>query len=64
MKAMFGAKVSLPKDLYNRADEYAREHGYSSLSELVTHLLEKEMEKDKSEQDPALADRLKGLGYL
>ena len=64
MTAMFGAKVSLHKDLYKRADEYAREQGYSSLSEFVTHLLEREMEKDKSEADPALAERLKGLGYL
>ncbi|HIB66682.1 MAG TPA: hypothetical protein EYO33_16600 [Phycisphaerales bacterium] len=61
---MFGPKISIDKELYKRAEAHALSQGYSSLNEMVIHLLEKEMTTAKRDDDSALEDRLKGLGYL
>lgn len=60
---MFGPKLRLDPELHRRAAEHAKQLGYSSLEEFVTHLLEKEL-TPLPESDQAVADRLKGLGYL
>lgn len=63
---MFGSnKVKLEKELLDKVDRYARIAGYSSTSEFVTHLLEKELsvlEGASSEEE--IRKRLRGLGYL
>lgn len=61
---MFGPKISIDKELYKRAEAHALSQGYSSLSEMVAHLLEKEMASPEQDDEAALEDRLKGLGYL
>ena len=60
---MFAPKIRLDAELHARAQEKAQQLGYSSLEEYVTHLLERELE-EKSPDDQAVVERLKGLGYL
>jgi hypothetical protein len=59
------AKIKIDDGLAARAKLAAETAGYSSLEELVTHLLEKELartETDDAEEN--VADRLRGLGYI
>ncbi len=61
------AKIKIEKDLYQAAEQYALEKGYASVQELVTHLLERALtgQAEQDDQDQrAVEDRLKGLGYL
>ena len=62
---MFTPKVKLSRELFERAEAHAEAAGYSSVQELVSHLLEKETAQ-KLEPDPEdlIQQRLKGLGYL
>jgi hypothetical protein len=67
---MFGANVKLDKKLLERVKKYAAAAGYSSVDEFITHALEKELAKlDEArgpggETDPAVLERLRGLGYI
>jgi hypothetical protein len=62
---MFGSRVKLDKALVSRAKRYADLAGYSSLSEFVTHVLEKELAKiDESDSEEEIRKKLKGLGYF
>ena len=61
---MFAPKLKLDPELHRRAQEKARELGYATLEEYVTHLLERELSALTPEQDAAVVERLKGLGYL
>lgn len=64
---MFGPKLKLEKDLYERCREHAERVGYSSVDEFVMHVLEKELAKSSPKSDAgddAITKRLKGLGYL
>lgn len=64
---MFGTSIKLDKDLLNRCKEYAKEAGYSSVEEFITHSLEKELrnqEKESQEMNGKVAERLRGLGYI
>lgn len=63
------AKLKLPGDLMKRAEAAAETAGYSSVTEFVTHLLEKELTKveeavSDSTDAEELKERLKGLGYI
>ncbi len=62
---MFGPKIRLDKDLYERVKQCAEAAGYSSPEEFVGHVLEQAVaaleEGDTSEE---VSKRLKGLGYL
>lgn len=61
------AKVKIDKDLYKRAEVAALELGYSSVLELVTHLLERALSEhgqQEEEDRKAVEERLRGLGYL
>jgi metal-responsive CopG/Arc/MetJ family transcriptional regulator len=63
---MFGSKIKLDKDLLERCKNYAKEAGYSSVEECITHILEKEL-KNKSrppQMDKDIEKQLKGLGYI
>ncbi len=67
---MFGSNVRLDKSLLERVKRYARAAGYSSADEFITHAIEKELalldqaKGTGSETDPAVLERLKGLGYI
>ena len=62
-------KLNLDKDLLARAEKHAAGAGYSSLTEFVAHLIEKELAGAKDAAPEAVdADemkkRLQGLGYI
>ena len=62
---MFGPKVKLSKDLYEKIKMYSDIAGYSGVEEFVTHALEKEialLEEAESEED--IKKKLQGLGYI
>ena len=63
---MFGPKIKLDKNLYERLKTCADTAGYSSVDEFVRHVLEREAEKiagnDADEEE--VKERLKGLGYI
>lgn len=67
---MFGANVKLDKALLERVRKYAKVAGYSSPDEFIAHAIENELAKldeakgEGSETDPAVLERLKGLGYI
>ena len=67
---MFGGNVKLEKALLERVKKYADAAGYSSVDEFIAHAIEKELAKldeakgEGAETDPAVLDRLKGLGYI
>lgn len=64
------AKIKIEKELYQRAEESAQEAGYSSVDELVSHLIERFLREQRTragggEADQgAVEERLKGLGYI
>lgn len=58
-------RIRVNRDLFERARAYAEAAGYSSVEELVAHVLEKEIERqDPPESEDLVEKRLKGLGYL
>jgi hypothetical protein len=62
---MFGPKIKLDKDLYEKIKVYAETAGYSSAQEFAIHVLEKEISKlDESGSEEEVKKRLQGLGYL
>ncbi len=67
---MFGANGKLDKALLERVTKYAKVAGYSSADEFIAHAIENELAKldeakgGGSETDPAVLERLKGLGYI
>ena len=62
---MFGPRVKLSKDLYEKVKQIAALSGYSSVDEFVVHVLEKEIAKVSQDDDEEkIKERLKGLGYI
>jgi predicted CopG family antitoxin len=62
---MFGLKIKLDRDLYERLKRCAEAAGYSSVDEFIRHTLEKAaaaIEEADSEED--VKKRLQGLGYI
>jgi hypothetical protein len=67
---MFGHKIKLDNDLYEKLKKCAAAAGYSSAAEFAVHVLEKETgrllgpgEVD-SVSEEELRKRLEGLGYI
>jgi len=60
------AKIKIDSKLFDRAKEAAEKAGYSSTEEFITHLIEKEVARLESPPagDDAVADQLRGLGYI
>ncbi len=57
--------VKLNKALCDRARAHAEKAGYSSLEELVQHVLERELAKiEEGISRDEVEAKLKGLGYL
>ncbi|MBI4462842.1 MAG: hypothetical protein HY653_08060 [Acidobacteria bacterium] len=66
---MFGTRIRIEKDLYEKVKNCAEAAGYSSVEEFVTHVLERETARILSgdsdpESEEALRKRLQGLGYI
>jgi metal-responsive CopG/Arc/MetJ family transcriptional regulator len=62
---MFGAKIKVDKELYERLKEVAGQKGYASVEEFIRDVLEKAAASAEDETDEELARKqLQGLGYL
>ena len=62
---MFGPKIKLTKELYDKVQRVADLSGYSSVDEFVVHVLEKEISKvGQDDDEEKVKERLKGLGYI
>lgn len=62
---MFGGGVRIDKRLLARAKRAADLAGYSSVEELVTHALEKELARiEHADSEEEIKKKLKGLGYI
>jgi len=62
---MFGPKVKLDKDLYERLKQGAEAAGYSSVDEFIRHTLEKAASAiEEADSEAEVKKRLQGLGYL
>ena len=60
------SKVKIDSNLYERAKKVAETAGYSSFEEFVSYVLEKEISQleTSSEDEKAVEDQLRGLGYI
>ena len=62
---MFGPKIKLAKDLYEKVKMYSDIAGYSSVDEFVTHAIEKEIAQlEEAESEDEIKKKLQGLGYI
>lgn len=67
---MFGHRIKIEKDLFEKIKKCAGAAGYSSTDEFVTHVLEKETQRILGsggmgpESEEQLRKRLEGLGYI
>ena len=63
---MFSSKkIKIEKELLTKLEAKAESSGYSSVDELIIHLLEKAVAEDQEKLDREQVDRqLRGLGYL
>ena len=62
---MLGTSIKLNKALLEKVKKCAEAGGYSSPTEFVEHVLEKELAKvETSASDEEIAKKLQGLGYL
>jgi len=62
---MFGPKIRLDRELYQRVKQCAEAAGYSSPEEFVNHVLEQAVSAlEQSDSDEDVSKRLRGLGYL
>lgn len=63
---MFGSRnVRLDSELVAKVEKISRIAGYSSASEFVTHVLERELAKlEGAKSEEEIKKRLRGLGYL
>ncbi len=62
---MFGPKVKLDRELYERLQRCAEAAGYSSTDEFIRHTLEKAAAAiEEADSEEEVKKRLQGLGYL
>ncbi len=62
---MFGTKIKIEKELYDRLKRCAEAAGYSSVDEFIRHTLEKAAAvADEADSEEEVKKRLQGLGYL
>ena len=62
---MFGPKVRIDKELYERLKRCAETAGYSSTDEFIRHVLEKTAAAgEEADSEDEVRKRLQGLGYL
>ena len=59
------AKIKIDSALFDRLKNVSEIAGYSSVEEFVIHMIEKELEKiEAPDDDQAVEERLRGLGYI
>ena len=67
---MFGHRIKIDNDLFEKVKKSAELAGYASVEEFVAHVLEKETSAIlgadglDAESEEQLRKRLKGLGYI
>jgi len=62
---MFGPKIKIDRDLYDRLACCAQTAGYSSADEFIRHTLEKAAAAlETADSEAEIKKRLQGLGYL
>jgi len=62
---MFGSRIKLNKELFEKVKKYAKIAGYSSVEEFITHALEKEIAKlEEADSEEEIKKKLQGLGYI
>lgn len=62
---MFGPKVKLDRELYERLERCAEAAGYSSTDEFIRHTLEKAAAAiEEADPEEEIKKRLQGLGYI
>lgn len=62
---MFGHKIRLNNELYEKVRKHTEAVGYSSVEEFVTHVLEKEIAQfEKADSEEEIKQKLQGLGYI
>lgn len=67
---MFGHRIKIHHDLFEKIEKCATAAGYSSPAEFVVHVLEKETTRilgahgTGPESEEELRKRLEGLGYI
>ncbi|MEJ2719651.1 MAG: ribbon-helix-helix domain-containing protein [bacterium] len=60
-----GSKIKLDKDLMERVEKISKLSGYASVSEFITHVLEKELANlEDADSDEEIKKKLEGLGYI
>ena len=59
------AKIKIDNNLYDRLKKVTEVAGYSSVEEFMVHMIEKELEQiEAPDDDKAVEERLRGLGYI
>ena len=62
---MFGPKIKLDRDLFERVKKVAKVSGYASADEFVAHVLERELAQlDDAGSEEEIKKKLEGLGYI
>lgn len=62
---MFGPKIKVDRDLYERLKRCAEAGGYSSVDEFIRHALEKAAAAiEEADSEEEVKKRLQGLGYI
>ena len=62
---MFGPKIKIEQELYDRVKEFADIAGYASIDEFVAPVLEKEISSpDEVDSEEEMKNRLRGLDYI
>ena len=62
---MFGRKIKIDKDLYERLEEASQRKGYASTDEFILHVLEREAGvPGPPNADREVEQQLRGLGYI
>ena len=65
---MFGNRIKLDDELFEKVKQCAEKAGYASVDEFVTHVLEKEVARlgpgGSSDPEEKVKKRLQGLGYI
>jgi metal-responsive CopG/Arc/MetJ family transcriptional regulator len=62
---MFGPKLKLDRDLYDRLKACAEVAGYSSTDEFIRHTLENAVAAiEEADSEEEVKKRLQGLGYI
>jgi predicted CopG family antitoxin len=62
---MFGPKIKVDRDLYERLKRCAEAAGYSSVDEFIRHTLERAAAAiEEADSEEEVKKRLQGLGYL